>query len=113
MGIMKKIQRWLRDPRRSPIRRPVNQRSPVPLLTTRTVTADPSKKHAQNSSENKVSEREEIARRMKEMVNRSMELRNAKKVRNLQNVNSYPARDTTPRMARGTNKNPRTNAREQ
>jgi hypothetical protein len=112
MGLIKKIQRWFRDPRRSPKRRPVNQRSPVPFLTTQTVTGNYSEKHEQRPPEKPVSERDEISRRMKEMVNRSMELRNAKKVRSLQNQDVYKER-VAARMAGVPTKNPRTNTRDQ
>ena len=112
MGIIKKIQRWFRDPRRSSKRRPVNQRSPVPLLTTQTVTGNYSEKHGQQPPERPASERDEIARRMKEMVNRSMELRNAKNVRISQNRDVYKER-IAKRMTGVPTKNPRTNTRDQ
>ena len=112
MGIIKKIQRWLGDPRRSPKRRPVNQRSPVPLLTTQTVTGNYSRIHEQRATERPISERDEIARCMKEMVNRNMELRNAKKVRSPQNLDVYKERIAT-RMAGVPTKNPRANTRDQ
>ncbi len=76
MGIIKRIKRWLRDPRRSPVRKPINQRSPVPALNTHTVTHH-TPVHAGNASK----EREDISRRMKEMVDHSTELRNAKNAR--------------------------------
>lgn len=111
MGIIKKIQRWLGDPRRSPKRRPVNQRSPVPLLTTQTVTSNYSRIHEQRATERPISKRDEIARSMKEMVNRSMELRNAKKVRSPQNLDVYKKRIAT-RLAAVPTKNPRANTRD-
>jgi hypothetical protein len=107
MGIIKKIQRWLRDPRRYSRRRPVNQRSPAPRLTTQTVTSTCSGKHEQGSIDKPTSERDDIARRMKEMVNRSTELREAKKVRSPQKLSVYQERVTT-RMAGVPAKNPRT-----
>ena len=108
MGIIKKIQRWLRDPRRSPKRRLVNQRSPVHLLTAQAVTGNHSGKHEQRSTGKPASEREEISRRMKEMVNRSTELRDTKRVRPQKDLGVYQERVST-RLARA--QNPRSNAR--
>jgi hypothetical protein len=102
MGIFKKMQRWFRDPRRSPRRRPVNKRSPIPLITTQTVTSSSSIAHEQRPPEQTISERDDIARRMKEMVNRSVELRNAKNVRSPQRLNVYQERVDT-RLGRGPN----------
>jgi hypothetical protein len=112
MAIIKKIQRWLRDPRRSPKRRPVNERSPVPLATMHTVTSNTSEKHEQQFVEKPLSERDEISRRMKEMVNRSTELRNAKFVRSPQTRSVYEER-ASARLGRVPTRNSRSNTRNQ
>jgi hypothetical protein len=110
MGIMKKIRRWLRDPRRSPVRKPVNQRSPVPSFTTHSVTATVSEHRAKPSAGNTLTERDDISRRMKEMVDRSTRMRDTHNIRSPQHLSDYEER-VMSRLARVPTRNPRTNTR--
>jgi hypothetical protein len=110
MGMIKKIKRWLRDPRRSPKRRPINERSPVPLVTTQTVTGNNVLNHGQRSAEKPPSGRDEISQRMKEMVNRSTQLREAKNLRSPQNQSVYQER-VSNRLGRVPTRNPQSNTR--
>jgi hypothetical protein len=112
MGIVKKLQRWLRDPRKSAVRRPINQRSPVPMLNTQTITANTSRTLEARTAEKPLSEREEISRRMKEMVGRSTEMRSVKNTRSPQNLNVYQER-VSSRLERVPTRNPRSNGRHQ
>ncbi len=106
MGLIKKIQRYFKDPRRSPVRKPINQQKPVPVVNTQTTTTNTSFREPQKP----VTERDEIARRMKEMVTRSTELRDAKNLRSSQHLGTYEER-VNSRLGRVPTKNQRSNTR--
>ncbi len=82
------------------------------MLNTQTITANATRLPEPRSAEKPLSEREEISRRMKEMVSRSTEMRNVKNTRSPQNLNVYQERVST-RLERVPTRNPRSNGRHQ
>jgi hypothetical protein len=94
MNILKKIRLWMKGTRRSPIKKTRNrQRSVPPKAAQEAVELSPVQPEVQSPSV-ALSERDDISRRMKEMVNRSVELRNsASKGRRTYEPRGYQVRD--------------------